>query len=231
MIPLYDEGVKRRRFPFVTVAIIVLNVMVFLYEVSLGDRVLQRFVLAYGVVPLEITTGRDLPPAGPPLLWLTLFTSMFMHGGWMHIGGNMLYLWVFGDNVEDSFGHAGYLAFYLAAGLAAAFAQILTDPASRVPSIGASGAIAGVLGAYVLLFPTARVVTLLVLGYFIRFVPLPALLVLGFWFVIQFFSGMASLGVPTGVAYWAHIGGFIAGLLLAIPLWLARRRRAQRYLP
>lgn len=223
MIPLSDEGVRRRRFPFLTLSIIAINTAVFLYELTLGERRLQGFVLAYGVVPLEITTGRDFPPPGPPILWLTLFTSMFIHGGWMHILGNMLYLWVFGDNVEDALGPLAYVFFYLVSGLAASWVQILSDLRSPVPAIGASGAIAGVLGGYLLLFPRARVNTLVVFGYFLRVVPLPAFLLLGFWFVLQFFSGIASLGVPAGVAYWAHVGGFVAGLLMALPLALRRR--------
>lgn len=227
MIPISDEGARSHQFPLVTVAIIAANAVVFLYQMTLGDRLLQQFVLAYGVVPLELTTGRDLPPTIPLPLWFPLLSSMFMHGGWMHIIGNMLYLWVFGDNIEDTLGHLTYLVFYLVCGLAAAGAQILADTSSRVPSIGASGAVAGVLGAYLLLFPGNRVNSLLFLGYFVRVVQLPALLVLGFWIVLQLFSGLLSLGVETGVAYWAHIGGFAAGIVLIAPVALLRSRRAR----
>jgi len=228
MIPISDEGGRLRRFPVVTVSIIALNAFVFLYEMSLGDRNLQVFVLRYGVIPLEITSGRDLVPTIPWPIWATLVTSMFMHGGWMHIIGNMLYLWVFGDNIEDALGHGRYLAFYLVCGLAAAGAQILVDPSSRVPSIGASGAVAGVLGAYLLLYPQHRINSLIFLGYFVRMVQLPAMLVLGFWIVLQLFTGLASFGVETGVAYWAHIGGFAAGMALILPVFLGRRQRPEQ---
>lgn len=229
MIPLSDEGVRRRGFPIATIAIIGICAVVFLYELSLGDRRLQGFVLSYGAVPLEITTGRDFPPPGPPIIWLSLFTSMFIHGGWAHFLGNMLYLWVFGDNVEDALGSLAYVFFYLVSGLAASWLQILSDPHSPYPAIGASGAIAGVLGAYLLLFPGARVNTLVVFGFFLRMVSLPAFVLLGFWFVLQFFSGMASIGIPTGVAYWAHVGGFVAGMLMALPIALRRRRGRRVY--
>lgn len=225
MIPLSDESARLRAFPVVTVIIIVINALVFLYEMSLGDRALQQFVLAYGVRPAEITAGRDLVPLISWPVWVTLFSSMFMHGGWMHIIGNMLYLWVFGDNIEDTFHKVPYIFFYVACGLAATGAQILADPASRTPSIGASGAVAGVLGAYLVLFPTNKVNCLLTLGYFWRTIQLPAVLVLGFWIVIQLFSGFASFGVETGVAYWAHIGGFALGMLLAAPLAVTHRVR------
>jgi len=228
MIPISDEGGRLRRFPVVTVSIIALNAFVFLYEMSLGDRSLQVFVLRYGVVPLEITSGRDLAPTIPWPIWATLLTSMFMHGGWMHIIGNMLYLWVFGDNIEDALGHGLYLGFYLVCGLAAAGAQILVDPSSRVPSIGASGAVAGVLGAYLLLYPKHRINSLIFLGYFVRMVQLPAMLVLGFWIVLQLFTGLASFGVETGVAYWAHVGGFAAGMALILPVFLSRRQRPEQ---
>ena len=147
---------------------------------------------------------------------------MFLHGGWLHLGGNMLYLWIFGDNVEDKLGHIRYLAFYIVCGLAASILHVFVDSTSIVPTVGASGAIAGVLGAYLLLFPRARVVTLIPIFVFIQVAELPALLVLGFWFVMQFFNGLMSLGYQTagmgGVAWWAHIGGFVAGLALVIPL-------------
>ncbi len=224
MIPISDVGVSRHRFPYVNVTLIAINAIVFLYELTLGDRNLFQFYMAYGVVPIEFTTGRDIPPFGPPEQWMNIFSSMFIHGGWLHFGGNMLYLWIFGDNVEDIFSHLGYLIFYLFSGFVATLAQVYTDPLSTAPAIGASGAIAGVLGAYLVLFPKARVNTLLILFYFIRMQTLPAILVLGFWIVTQIFSGVASLGAPTGVAYFAHMGGFAAGVILAIPF----RGRANR---
>ena len=228
MIPISDEGSRVHRFPIVTISIIALNAFVFLYEMSLGDRSLQLLVLSYGVIPLEITSGRDLAPTIPWPIWATLFTSMFMHGGWMHIIGNMLYLWVFGDNIEDTLGHGRYLAFYLVCGLAAAGTQILVDASSQVPSIGASGAVAGVLGAYLILYPKHRINSLIFLGYFVRMVQLPAMLVLGFWIVLQLFTGLASFGVETGVAYWAHVGGFAAGMALILPVFLGRRQRPEQ---
>ena len=220
MIPISDEGGRIRRFPIVTILLIVLNAIVFLYQISLPSGQVEQFIMAYGVVPLEITTGRDLPPTIPYPIDVTLLTSMFMHGGWLHIIGNMLYLWVFGDNIEDTLGPVFYTVFYLVCGFAAAFAQIAADPVSRTPSIGASGAIAGVLGAYLLLHPTNRVNTLLIFGILIRTNQLPAFVVLGFWFVLQLVNGVTSLGVPNSseVAYWAHIGGFVAGLVLMIPV-------------
>lgn len=232
MIPLSDSALRRTGLPLVNLTLIALNLAIFFYELSLGPRQLERLVMSLGAIPYEITTGRDLPPSGPSPLWLTLLTSMFLHGGWLHIGSNMLYLWVFGDNVEDALGSLRYLLFYLTTGLAAGAAQIMAAPYSQVPSIGASGAISGVLGAYLILFPRASVTTLILLGYFIRLVPLPAILVIGFWAITQFFSGLASLGVPveqtSGVAYWAHIGGFLAGLTLVRLFTLGRPKRAYR---
>ncbi|MBI2886405.1 MAG: rhomboid family intramembrane serine protease [Chloroflexi bacterium] len=229
MIPLSDEGRAVHRFPLVTVSIIGVAAAVFLYQMTLSDRSLRIFVQAYGAVPVELVTGQDIPPRIPFPVWFTLISSMFMHGGWMHIIGNMLYLWVFGDNIEDALGPGLYLAFYLVCGLAASGAQVLSDPVSRTPGIGASGAVAGVLGAYLLLYPGHRVNTLIIMGYFARVVQLPAVLVLGFWIALQLFSGFLSLGVQTSVAYWAHIGGFAAGMALAVPLALAQRRRAGRW--
>lgn len=232
MIPLSDPENRRRSFPIVTVLIIALNVVVFLYQVTLPAHVLENFVLSYGVSPIEITSGQDLPPAGPDPIWLTIFTSMFLHGGWAHLLGNMLYLWVFGDNVEEALGTVTYLAFYLATGIAGSLAHILTDPGSSIPSIGASGAISGVLAAYMILYPGARVNTLLLFFPFIRIVALPAIVLIGFWIVLQLVSGLGTLGITEtgGVAYWAHIGGFAAGLVLALPFrGLGRRRRANAH--
>lgn len=218
MIPLHDDP-PRRIFPAVTIVLIVVNVLAWLYEAGLG-RQLDAFVQAYGAVPLEITTGRDLaPPAPLGNVYLTLLTSMFLHGGWLHLGSNMLYLWIFGDNVEDVFGHAGYLIFYLVCGVLATFAQIALNPDSTIPSVGASGAIAGVLGAYLVLFGSAQVRTLVFLGPIILLPRIPALILIGFWFLTQLISGVMQIGVAEetgGVAFWAHIGGFVVGVLLAL---------------
>lgn len=236
MIPLSDSDTPRRRVPIVNYVIIGLNAIAFLYELTLPEAQLQTFIFAYGAVPLEIVTGRDMLPLGPGLIWLTLFTSMFLHGGWLHFLGNMLYLWIFGDNVEDCMGRWRYVVFYLACGLAAGFAQIMVDPNSAIPSIGASGAISGVLGAYLVLFPHATVRTLISLGYFVRLVPVPAIIVIGLWALTQFIYGVASLGVSTtqtgGIAYWAHIGGFAAGVGLVFALcglgFIRRQRERER---
>ena len=219
MIPLSDKN-PTRRVPIVNIALIVANIAVFLYELGLGQS-LGRFFQTWGVVPDAIagmfTAGR-VSPAG----LLPLFTTMFIHGGWLHLGGNMLYLWIFGDNVEDKLGHGRYLAFYLACGIIASVLNVLVDPRSALPIVGASGAISGVLGAYLLMFPRARVLTLIPVFFFLSLAELPALIVLGFWFVIQFFNGLISLGFEAGgmggVAWWSHIGGFAAGLVLVIPL-------------
>ncbi len=188
----------------------------FLFEVSLPGPRLEAFIESYGMIPREITTSTDIPPPGPRPIQATLLTSMFMHGGWLHLIGNMLYLWVFGNNVEDVFGHVGFIIFYLVTGLAASFAQILVGPSSAIPNIGASGAIAGVLGAYWIFYPRARIDTLV--GRAV--VPLPAIYVLGFWIVLQFFQGIVALSPEAreagGVAWWAHIGGFLAGLVVAV---------------
>ncbi len=223
MIPISDVNTRSNGPPLVTIGVIVVNVLVFVYEQMLSNQALQLFILAYGVVPLEITTGRDLAPRIPLPIWFTLFSSMFMHGGWMHIIGNMLYLWVFGDNIEDRMGRVKFLLFYLVCGLAADAAQILNDPISRTPSLGARGGVAGVLGAYLLLYPKHRVNVLIFLGIFARMTQLPAVAVLGFWFVLQLFNGVVSIGAETGVAYWAHVGGFGAGMLIALPLALRQR--------
>lgn len=226
MLPLRDHN-PGRTTPLVTWSLIAINILVFLYQLSLqagSEEALYSFVRVMGVVPYEITRGVDIPPPNPTSIYFSLFTSMFVHGGWVHLLGNMWYLFLFGNNVEDSMGSVRFLVFYLMCGLAAAGAQIATAWTSRTPLIGASGAIAGVLGAYLVLFPRARVDTLVFLGYFVRLVQIPALYVLGFWIVIQLFSGLASLGMPAvgGVAWFAHIGGFLAGLAL---VYFFRRRR------
>ncbi len=215
MIPLRSLQ-PRSRVPLVTVALIALNLLAFYWELQLGAR-LPLFIRAFGLRPIVfVTHWHDLTAA----VWLPLLTSMFLHGGWLHLLGNMLFLWVFGGNVEDRLGHTKFLALYLLAGVLAAGAQIWMGPASRVPLIGASGAIAGVLGAYLFLFPRARVLTLVPVFFFLFFWELPAIVLLALWFTGQFISGVASLDTGQalygGVAYWAHIGGFMSGAALAL---------------
>jgi membrane associated rhomboid family serine protease len=202
MLPIGDDNTSRRTVPLVTYALIALNVLVFFVELSGGEA----FIVKWAFVP-----GRFV--ANPFGDFPTLLTSMFMHAGWLHLGGNMLYLWIFGDNVEDRFGHIQFTIFYLLCGLLATFAQMAFSLGSNVPNLGASGAIAGVLGAYILLFPRGRVNVLMGRGV----IPMPALVVIGFWIVLQFFSGIGSIASTAdtgGVAYMAHIGGFIAGFVL-----------------
>ncbi|HEY3176213.1 MAG TPA: rhomboid family intramembrane serine protease [Candidatus Polarisedimenticolia bacterium] len=210
-----------RTFPFVTMGLIGLNVAAFLYEAFLPLPEQRALILQMGLVPAEIMTGRPVGSDFP--LPLTLFTSMFLHGGLLHLAGNMLYLYIFGNNVEDATGHFSFLVFYLLCGLAAAGTQVAAAPRSLIPMIGASGAIAGVLGAYMVLFPKARVLTLVPIFIFVRLMYLPAILVLGLWFVYQLLlSGSAYGGDGGGVAFFAHIGGFVAGMAL---VWLFRKRR------
>lgn len=222
MIPLGDS-VPRRRFPWVTYTLIAINVLVFLMELRYGPQV-QTLFFRYGVVPRRLW----LWPTHPAVL-LTLFTSQFLHGGWYHIIGNMIYLWIFGDNVEDQMGHGKYLVFYLLAGALAGVAQALMTPTSTIPSIGASGAISGVLGAYLIFFPTARVILGIPLFFFMYLFELPAVIALGYWFISQYLNGLFALATGAlqvgGVAWWAHIGGFIVGLILAPIL----RERQPRY--
>jgi len=206
MFPIGDDDSSRRTIPVVTYALIALNVLFFLVELSGGDA----FIMQWAFVPRRFLAN----PAGD---FLTLFTSMFMHAGWVHLGGNMLYLWIFGDNVEDRFGHLQFVLFYLICGLAATFAQLAFSLGSNVPNLGASGAIAGVLGAYILLFPQQQVKVLM--GQ--RVIPVSALIVIGGWIVLQFFSGVAAIANTAdtgGVAYMAHIGGFVAGFALTFLL-------------
>lgn len=218
MFPIADDN-PRIDTPYVTWTIIGICVLVFFWQLSLGANGGEIAVYQFGMIPARLFGGAELDPelvAVPA--WTTVFTSMFMHGGWLHLGFNMLFLWIFGDNVEDSMGHARYLAFYLLCGIAAALAQSLVNPSSTTPMIGASGAISGVLGAYLLLHPYATVRTVIFLGIFATMMHLPAIIVLGLWFVMQLVSAaLGSAGQP-GVAFWAHIGGFIAGMAL-IPLF------------
>ena len=237
MIPLRDD-IRSRTVPWVNYALVAANVLVFMLELGMGDS-LPRFLFQASVVPV-LYTGRDhalslgevVSSTFDPGLGLRVLFSMFLHGGWLHIIGNMLYLWIFGDNVEDRIGHFKYLVFYLLCGWIASYAHVWSNPASRMPSIGASGAIAGVLGAYLTLYPRARVVTLLPLGFFTQLVEIPAPFFLGFWFLQQFLMGALSLGAHTaetgGVAWWAHIGGFAAGVVLVRVFGGFRRRRAPR---
>lgn len=223
MIPLRDN-IPAYRTPVVTVGLIAMNVLVYLNQAMLPSRGAAQFIHLYGLIPLEISRGDLLVPHPVPL-YATLFTSMFVHGGLFHLGGNMLYLWIFGDNVEDRMGRFKFLVFYLLSGLGAAVAQIWADPASKIPMIGASGAISGVLGAYLFLFPRARVLTLIPLGFFFRVAEIPALVVLGFWIIVQVLNGVMTLGAQVGgVAWLAHVGGFVAGLVMVIP-FTGRRGR------
>ncbi len=219
MIPIGDDP-KRRTFPWVTLGLILINIVVFVYELGLSDVQLDRFVQSVGTIPVEIAHGVDLPPPAPGPIYITLITAMFVHGGFLHIASNMLYLWIFGDNVEDTLGHGTYLVFYFICGIVAGLTHVLVNITSDIPSVGASGAIAGVLGAYLLMFPSAHVRTILFIGPFITIPRIPALLLIGFWFLTQIVSGIAALNAQTaqaaGVAFWAHIGGFVAGLVLAM---------------
>ncbi len=211
MLPLKDDVPKARvRFPFILIILLVTNILVFLYEISLSPFGLSRLFKSYGAIPVLIASGSNLH---------TLFSSLFLHGGFDHIIGNMLYLWIFGDNVEDAFGHFWFILLYFMAGVAGSILHIFTAPNSSVPMIGASGAISGILGAYFVLFPSARVLALVPLGFFFRVLYLPASLFLGFWILLQFLFGFASLpgaGVGGGVAFFAHIGGFLVGVILGL---------------
>lgn len=258
MIPLRDCR-PSNRFPAVTVALIIMNLLIFLYQGYLGTRgtVLNDgvpwiqhevsppafdlrsyrtyllgdgaprlypisranyFISQYALIPIELKNGVDLPPTIPFPIWLTLFSSMFLHGGIVHLAGNMLYLWIFGDNVEEAMGHVKFLLFYLLCGIIASFSQLLLNSASSIPQLGASGAIAGVLAAYFMLFPYSRILTLVLVFFFVRLVAVPAVFLLGFWFIVQVLSGASSLGSNSGIAWFAHIGGFLAGVLLVFPL-------------
>lgn len=210
MIPIKDN-IPSRRFAFVNYGLIILNVLVFGLQLMQAAN-LESFVNRYAFIPGQISSGLDIGDI------LRIFTSMFMHGGWMHLVGNMLYLWIFGDNVEDALGHLGYLVFYLLAGFLAAFAHFFFNPQSVIPTVGASGAIAGVLGAYLVFYPSSRVYTFIPIGFFSRLTLVPSFVVLGLWFVLQLFSGFLSIGAADqgGVAFWAHIGGFVFGLLIGL---------------
>lgn len=228
MIPIRDlHSQQRGRTPFVTILLIAANALLFFYELSLGPERLNAFVMSSAFVPARLAEGGLTAADLAPGLQSGLL-SMFLHGGWAHFLGNMLFLWIFGDNVEDRLGHPRFLLFYLAAGYAATLAHYWAGPGSTIPAIGASGAISGVLGAYLFLHPMARIRTLVFLGFFIQVLDIPALVYLPIWFLIQFFSGVVSLGAQTpveagGVAWFAHIGGFVAGPLLLLLLGGWRR--------
>jgi membrane associated rhomboid family serine protease len=216
MLPIGDDNTPGGRMPLVSWVFIALNVLAFFLELSQpSPRALQSFITAWGVVPREYSTGTDLAPGIPLPFWVTLVTSMFLHGGWGHLGGNMLFLWIFGDNLERVMGHLRYFIFYLVCGLAAGLAHIVFNATSTVPSVGASGAISGILGGYMLLFPHNRVKVLTYGGV----AAVPAWVMLGLWILVQFVNGFGSMANTEetgggGVAYMAHIGGFVAGLVL-----------------
>jgi membrane associated rhomboid family serine protease len=217
MFPISDV-IPSRTTPFVTIGLIGVNAVAFLYELQLNTPELRHFTETFGVVPAAFS-------------FLTVVTSMFLHGGWMHVLGNMLYLWIFGDNVEDRFGHVGFFLFYLACGAAAALGQVAMDPSSTIPMIGASGAIAGVMGAYFVLYPHSRVLTAVFVLVFMDLVEVPAIFFLGVWFLMQLFNGVGSLGaqaVDAGVAFWAHIIGFAVGAAGGL-IARVRRQGAQNY--
>lgn len=221
MIPIRDE-IPTRETPVVNYLLIAANVLVFLWMFLLPESALETMVNTYAMVPAHFADGVTLADI------TTIFTSMFMHAGWAHIAGNMLYLWIFGDNVEDRLGHGRYLVFYLVGGVAASLTHLLTNPGSQIPTVGASGAIAAVLGAYLVFYPASRIATFIPLGFFSRLTVVPAAIVLGFWFVFQLFDGVAALGGADvgGVAVWAHIGGFVAGIVMAKLLSTRRTRQA-----
>lgn len=221
VFPIGDDDSRMRITPIVTFALIAINVIVFLIELTQGN--IETFFRTWSVIPLEYSQGADLAPTHPGPFWITTLTSMFMHGGWMHLIGNMVFLWVFGDNVEEAMGALKFLVFYLTCGILAAAAQIFMDASSEIPSLGASGAISGVLGAYIVLFPKQRVRVLV--GRAVT--QMPALAVIGLWIVLQFINGIGQLAQTEqtgGVAYAAHVGGFVAGIAL---VWLFKNRSAR----
>jgi membrane associated rhomboid family serine protease len=218
MIPIKDD-LPIRSTPWITMGLIAVNLFVFLYEASLGAHV-EQLIVSYGAIPSVLMQNSPIPP-------MTVFTSMFLHAGILHVGGNMLYLWIFGNNIEDVMGPGRFILFYLMCGIVAVYGHAWVEPASQVPMVGASGAVSGVLGAYLLLFPRARVLTLLPLGFFTQMVHIPALWVLGFWIVVQLVNGLSSLNQVGGVAWFAHIGGFLAGMLL-IPVFKKKERLISR---
>jgi len=219
VIPLRDV-IPSRTTPYVTIALIAVNALVYLYEMTLGETALEEFILYFGLVPAAFS-------------WVAVLTSMFLHGGLLHVGGNMLFLWIFGDNVEDRVGHGRFVVFYLLCGAAAALAQTAMSPDSVVPMVGASGAVAGVMGAYFVLYPHSRIVTLVPLFVFFHVMEVPAIVFLGLWFVLQFVSGVGSIAAATGgepaggIAFWAHVAGFVAGVSGVLVLRRPERQRVE----
>ena len=207
MIPLKDN-VPTRTFPIITITIVLVNILVFLWSLMLADGLGQRVVHTYALIPKELLVAATVSPGLLPYNILTIFTSMFLHGGILHLGGNMLYLWIFGNNVEDAVGHSRFILFYLFSGVAAALVQCSVDPGSTVPMIGASGAVSGILGAYLLLYPRAKVKTLIFIFVFITTIDIPAMVLLSLWFFVQIIFSHGQ-----GVAWFAHIGGFLFGLI------------------
>lgn len=220
MIPIRDE-IRTRHIPVVNYLIIVVNIFVF-GLMWLTRSSTETLVYQFAMIPSNFTSGVDLRDV------IDIFTSMFMHAGFAHIAGNMLYLWIFGDNVEDRLGHVRYLIFYLVGGVVASLMHFLINPESQIPTVGASGAIAAVLGGYLVLFPQSRIVTFIPLGFFTQLKMVPAIIVLGFWFILQIFNGVLSINGPDigGVAFWAHIGGFIAGMIMAVLLSTRNRQES-----
>jgi membrane associated rhomboid family serine protease len=214
MLPIGDDNSARRTVPVVTYALIAINVLFFLVELTAGDAFIER----WSVIPSQLL-------ANPLAEFITVFTAMFMHAGWLHLGSNMLYLWIFGDNVEDRLGHAKFLVFYLLCGIAATYSQVLVSPNSNIPNLGASGAIAGVLGAYLIMFPGGRVQVMMGRGI----IPMPAIVVIGFWALLQVFSSIGAMSSEGGVAYMAHVGGFVAGLILGMLFGGVQRARLRNY--
>ncbi|MFP7671761.1 rhomboid family intramembrane serine protease [Marivita sp. S0852] len=212
MFPIRDHN-PSGRIPYVTYALIVANVGIFLsyWTLMQDDRAIMRFYFDWALIPALVSDGQG---------WTGFFTSLFLHGGWMHLLGNMLFLFIFGDNMEDKMGHLGFAVFYLIAGIGAGLVHYIAAPGSPVPTVGASGAIAGVMGGYLLLFPKAKVDILIIIVVFFKIFPIPAFIMLGLWFAMQVFGGFGSAADEAGVAYWAHVGGFVIGLGLTIPVWL-----------
>jgi membrane associated rhomboid family serine protease len=224
-LPLKDDN-PTSTFPLITLGLILANGLVFYHQISLDTVESQNFIFKWGAIPYQIHHGEVLREFPEIPLPLTIFSSMFLHGGFLHLFGNMLYLWIFGNNIEDTLGHLRFLLFYLVCGLVAGLAQVFSNPESTVPMIGASGAVAGVLGAYLLLFPGARILTLFFIFIFIKFVRLPALVVLGFWFFIQLLGVWG--GSISNVAFFAHVGGFMAGLILVKIFQSGQSKRRRR---
>lgn len=224
MFPLHDDN-PTKTVAFFTVTFIAMAVGVFLWQFTRNELEQSQILLGLGFIPAALLGAQDNAATLPTITpWLTLFSSMFLHGGWMHLLGNMLFLWIFGNNVEESMGHVRFVVFYLLCGVVAALSQAYGNPESTIPMVGASGAISGVLGAYLLLYPHARILTLIVLGFFIRTIYLPAMVVLGLWFVLQLVNSWLSSGAQGGVAWGAHIGGFVAGMVF-IPLFKNKDHR------